>query len=179
MYSVFTPEALNPALVYLFKADEVEIGVKKLPENVARFVVAQGFKGAAGHCIQVPNEAGHLAFVVGGLGDGSNPLVVATISAGLAPGDYVIQRKPDDWPFSWVAAGWGDGAYRFDRYLGKEVILPKLLTPKDEDISDIDREAGAVHLLRDMVNTPPDDMGPDAIEKIIRDMAKTLSLIHI
>lgn len=170
MYPAFTPEALNPASVYLFKADEADGEIKKLPKNVARFVLAQGFKGAAGQSVQVPNEAGHLAFVIGGLGDGRDPLAVASLSSRLAPGEYVLARKPDDWSFAWIAAGWVDGAYRFGRYLSKSAKGPKLVVPADEDVDEITREAGAVHLLRDMVNTPPDDMGPDALEGVIRDM---------
>ena len=171
MYPALISEALNPAHLYLFTSAEAETEIKKLPETAARFVRAQGFKGQMGQTVLIPNEAGHLSMVVAGLGDQRNPLAVASISAKLAGGDYVVIRKPDDWPFPWIAAGWVDGAYRFDRYLSAKGKPPRLVTPADQQIDDIVQEAGAVHMLRDLVNTPPDDMGPDAIEAVIRDMA--------
>ena len=171
MYPALILEALSPAHLYLFTSAEAETEIKKLPDTVSRFARAQGFKGQMGQTVLIPNEAGHLSIVVAGLGDQRNPFAVASISAKLAGGDYVVIRKPDDWPFSWIAAGWVDGAYRFDRYLSAKGKPPRLVTPADQQIDDIVQEAGAVHMLRDLVNTPPDDMGPDAIEAVIRDMA--------
>ena len=171
MYPAFSSGVANPVQLFLFRADEVETGLMMLSEQAGRFVRAQKFKGTAGQCVSIPDEDGNLAYIVGGVGDGTNPLAVAQISAGLAEGDYVLKRGPKDWPFDWVAAGWADGAYRFDRYLKAESRPPRLILPETDEAGGVLREAGAVHMLRDMVNTPPEDMGPDAIEAIIREMA--------
>jgi len=143
-----------------------------LPEQAGRFARAQKFKGAPGQFVSIPDGDGNLAYIVGGVGDGTNPLVVAQISAGLAEGDYILKKGPKDWPFEWVAAGWVDGAYRFDLYLKDDHKPPRLVIPDNVDADYLWREARAVQLLRDMVNTPPEDMGPDAIEGIIRDLGK-------
>ena len=137
MYPALILEALSPAHLYLFTSAEAETEIKKLPDTVSRFARAQGFKGQMGQTVLIPNEAGHLSIVVAGLGDQRNPLAVASISAKLAGGDYVVIRKPDDWPFSWIAAGWVDGAYRFDRYLSAKGKPPRLVTPADQQIDDL------------------------------------------
>lgn len=171
MYPAFTTEASDPVRLYLFKESEVETGLMMLSEGAARFARAQTFQGQAGHFVSIPDENGNTASVVGGLGDGSNPLIVGQISAGLVEEDYFLKKAPEDWPFEWVAAGWADGAYRFNRYLNTDAKPPRLVLPEGSDKDAIIAEAEAVHLARDLVNTPADDMGPDAIEAAIRDMA--------
>lgn len=171
IYPAFSSDASDPVKLYLFEESEIDIGLQLLPEQVGRFAQAQNFKGQAGQFVCMPDETGQLGYVVGGVGDGTNPLVVAQISAGLAAGDYLLEKAPDGWSFEWVAAGWADGAYRFNRYLQAEVEPPRLVLPKESDTDAIMREASAVHLVRDLVNTPADDMGPDAIEAAIRELA--------
>ena len=117
MYQAFTQESSNPAHVYLFLADEAKSELEELPEHAARFAQNQKFSGKAGQLVLVPNEDGQLGYVIGGLGDGRDPLAVASLAASLVAGDYHLARMPEAWSFSWVAAGWADGAYRFDRYL--------------------------------------------------------------
>lgn len=173
MYPAFSTDVANPVQLFLFGQAQVETGLMMLPLEVARFVRGQKFSGLAGQFICVPDAEGRLAYVIGGVGDGTNPLAVAGISAGLVPGDYELANMPSGWRFDWVAAGWVDGAYRFDRYLSASASPPRLVLPQAQAQaqSAVVREAGAVHMLRDLVNTPPDDMGPDAIEGVIRDMA--------
>ena len=172
MYPALTSETQNASKLYLYTADETEVEIRKLPDAVERFVRQQGFTGKAGQIVSVPDETGDLAMVIAGVGSGQNPLHVAAISARLVAGDYALARTPANWSFSWVAAGWVDGAYSFDRYLANKPKIPRLVMPDDESIDDTVREAEAVHLLRDMVNTPPEDMGPDAIERIIREIGE-------
>lgn len=171
MYPAFSSNHANAVKLYLFKQEDVESGLAMVPLEVSKFARGQKFTGAAGQYVCVPNADGELSYVLGGVGDGSNPLAVAQISGGLIEADYTLENMPKDWRFDWVAAGWVDGAYRFDRYLSSEDKPPRLVIPDDADADDLQREADAVQMVRDLVNTPPDDMGPDAIEAVIRDMA--------
>ena len=72
----------------------------------------------------MPDADGKLGHVIGGLGNGDNPLAVAAISAKLKAGTYRIEHQPETWPVAWIAAGWADGAYRFDRYLSEAAEPP-------------------------------------------------------
>ena len=138
--------------------------------KVRAFAEAMGFSGAAGKHLIIPGEDGGIEQVVFGLGDGTDALAVAALSAALPTGTYGIEARPEDYPFSWVAAGWLDGAYRFDAYR-REKPPPQLVVPADEG-ENIDREAAAVRLLRNLVNTPAEDMGPSGIEAAISQLAK-------
>jgi leucyl aminopeptidase len=73
-----------------------------------------------------------------------------------------------------AALGWVTGQYRFDRYISK----PKsegariLLTGEPKAIPAVLAEAAATALVRDMVNTPAEDMGPADIEALAQGIAK-------
>ena len=62
--------------------------------------------------------------------------------------------------------GWITGQYRFDRYLSEpdEEGPRVLLTGEPATIDAITAEAEAVMLVRDLVNTPAEDMGPAQLE---------------
>jgi leucyl aminopeptidase len=72
--------------------------------------------------------------------------------------------------------GWMTGQYRFDRYRkpGKEKGPRILLTRQPAPIDRLVAQARATALVRDLVNTPAEDMGPDALEAA----AQTLATRH-
>ncbi len=70
--------------------------------------------------------------------------------------------------------GWVTGQYRFDRYLSKpsEEGARVLLTKDVAAIAPALAEAAATALVRDLVNTPAEDMGPAQIENEAHILAK-------
>lgn len=71
--------------------------------------------------------------------------------------------------------GWQTGQYVFDRYKKPErPVGPRVLLTKDvKAIDGALAEAQAVCLIRDLVNTPAEDMGPAALEEQCEALAKT------
>ncbi|MCK9541703.1 MAG: leucyl aminopeptidase family protein [Novosphingobium sp.] len=71
--------------------------------------------------------------------------------------------------------GWITGQYRFDRYKSEpKVEGPRILLTKDVAAIDAaQREAAAVALVRDLVNTPAEHMGPAELERTAEHLAKT------
>jgi leucyl aminopeptidase len=84
---------------------------------------------------------------------------LAPLPARLAPGHY---RLVSDWsPRQRLQAslGWGLACYQFTAYLKSQSEMPSLAL--DEDIaSDAERLLSAQSLVRDLINTPTEDMGP-------------------
>ena len=68
--------------------------------------------------------------------------------------------------------GWSLGAYEFSTYKKSGKIYPALLWPAKMDKKGVLGRANAIHLLRSLINTPANDMGPDALEKVARRVAK-------
>ena len=161
------------AKLYLFTSEDWGDGqqASDVPAALRALAKASGFKGGVGQSVILADEAGQTTHVVGGLGAGTDGLAVAAISSKLSAGDYVIARD-GGYPMSQIAAGWEDGAYRFDRYLSEKADPPRLVVGDDDDGEAMIREAIAVDRLRDLVNTPAEDMGPPEIQGTISDLAE-------
>lgn len=172
MDPAFTLSAETPAQVHLVRQEDWESETGSVPEGVAAFARASGFLAKAGQRVIAPDADGRIAHVLYGLGDGADGLAVAGLSAHLPAGDYAIARAPDDYPMSWIAAGWADGAYRFERYICEPAQPPRLLLPADEAGAAMAREAAAARLARDLVNTPAEDMGPDGLQAAMSELAE-------
>ncbi|MET0241718.1 MAG: leucyl aminopeptidase family protein [Sphingobium sp.] len=69
--------------------------------------------------------------------------------------------------------GWMTGQYRFDRYRKAPAAKgPRILLTRQPVLRDrLAAEARATALVRDLVNTPAEDMGPDALEAAARSLA--------
>jgi leucyl aminopeptidase len=70
-----------------------------------------------------------------------------------------------------LALGWCLEAYGFDAYGKPSPRAAKLVCPKGVDREAILRAARASYMVRDLVNTPASDMGPDELESAARAVA--------
>lgn len=160
----------SAASLYCFKSSDWSEQAD-IPEALVAQAKARNFKAGAGDMLLVAGPDGQIASVLFGLGKGSDALATAALSNQLPEGDYKI-ASDSGYSLSHFAAGWVDGAYRFDRYLSDKAAPPRLVIGKGRNAQAILREAIAVDRLRDLVNTPAEDMGPAAIEQAIKGLAK-------
>lgn len=135
---------------------------KDQPDRVKRLVDAAGFRAEAGRTLLLHDPDGGLERVLVGLGEGSDGFVLANLPASLPAGDYRLAEIPVGLDRETLALGWADGAYRFTRYKAGEKPR-RLMMPDGVDGVEVYRQAEAIDWLRDLVNTPPCDMGPGEI----------------
>jgi len=134
------------------------------------WAAANSFTGQLGRLLALPGGAGEVTGYLFGMGkaEARSALVLGLAGAALAEGDYHFEGSYGDPVLA--AVGFRLGAYRFDRYR-KGKPAPRLVTPADADPAEIDRLVDAAVLARDLINTPTNDLGPDAFEAAIRDFA--------
>jgi leucyl aminopeptidase len=171
MHKSFTADPTGAVDVFLYTTEAFKSLENDPFPNARAFADGQAFTGASGQVVLVPGESGGLAHVLYGLGKGKDALAVAGLSAKLPKGSYRIVEA-GSLGFHQIAAGWADGAYRFDRYLKEKAAPPQLVIPEAADADGLSREADACALLRDLVNTPAADMGPQDIQAAISDLAE-------
>ncbi|MEM1105812.1 MAG: leucyl aminopeptidase family protein [Pseudomonadota bacterium] len=169
MDPAFTASADAPARVHVYSSADWPEGAPGGP--LGAFARASGFEGQAGKSVVAPREDGQLGDVLFGIGAASDGLALAGLSAGLPEGAYEIARLPEGYPVTWAAAGWHDGAYRFERYKAG-APPPRLVIGEGAEAAAMDRQARAVRLLRDLVNTPAEEMGPEGIQGAISALAE-------
>ncbi|HYD25828.1 MAG TPA: leucyl aminopeptidase family protein [Croceibacterium sp.] len=138
------------------------------PQRAA--LAAQKFTGAGYQVAIVPD--GDAWFAVGGVKDPAelSSWCMAKLAEELPAGIY---RRADGEPAAAVH-GWQTAQYRFTRYReDKDATGPRVLLTKDaKAIEPALAEARAVALVRDLVNTPAEDMGPAALEAEAEKLAK-------
>jgi len=165
------------AKIYLMTTEAWQNPPAEIPASLIAIAKARGFTGAAGNSAMTANSDGALEHIMYGIGDGRNKLITAGLSAMLPAGDYSIALDTGLGDMSYVAAGWADGAYRFDRYLKDKAKPPRLVLGDTPEAHALDREAVAIMRLRDLVNTPAEDMGPADIQGTISDLAERYGAI--
>ena len=129
---------------------------------------ANGFTGQRGRLLALPGQGGALDGYLFGTGEAANrpALVTGLASATLAAAAYRLEGALGDPALA--ALGFRLGAYRFDRYRqGKPA--PTLADPGPAEVTHL---VEAATLARDLINTPANDLGPDAFEAEIRAFAK-------
>jgi leucyl aminopeptidase len=133
-----------------------------------------GFKPNAGATLLIPGSAGRIQSVFFGLGEAEDaqrdPFLPGKLARELPPGIYRFGNAPDD--VRLAALAFLLGSYRFRRYKkgGEEPAPgPRLVCPEGVDRAAVLRQAEAVAFGRDLVNTPPNDLGPaELAEEAIR-----------
>ena len=138
-----------------------------------RWLDTTGFSAETGSLAFLPGKAGGLKRVLLGLGDGSDPWAFGAPSKALPSGTYRYEGLRGADKSRWAALAWGLGAYTFTRY--KTAATPKtpavLVWPKGVDPTEITRLVEATHLVRDLINTPAEDMGPSELVNAAKDLA--------
>lgn len=148
--------------------DEIEAG--GLTPAHRDWAKANAFTGKSGKLLALPGADGAIAGYLFGLGAPADrsPLVVGLAAAALPAGTYRLEGAFGDPTIA--ALGFRLGAYGYDRYQ-KPRERPALELPEGADAAEIDRLARSAFIARDLVNTPANDLGPDAFEKAILDFA--------
>ncbi len=141
-------------------------GSQGLPDQLIELANMNSFNGGSGE-ILVSREG---ALV--GLGDGTDPFLIAAASGKLPEGDYFLKSGFDDHDPHLIALGWLLGGYRFDRYKPQDTASARLIAPEQVDVEQVIREASGVGFVRDLVNTPAGDMLPQHLEDITNDLAQ-------
>lgn len=142
--------------------------LSKQPVSIKKWLTTSDFKPKHRAFTLLPDtEAGCRVLLT--LEDFTDCWALADLPYKLPVGDYLLESTHSD-SFVSMAIGWGLGAYRFRRYKNKS-RLPARLMVTDETIYDaVSRTVSACTLVRDLINTPAEDMSPpqlaDATKKL-------------
>ena len=135
------------------------------PERTRAFARACGFEAKPGQSLLEPGENGALERVLFGVeAQGArqrDPFLAGKLATLLPPGVYRFDHAPAD-PEA-AALAFLLSRYRFSRYVAPKTERARLCAPKGVDAARLARIVRAVVMGRDLVNTPANDMGPEAL----------------
>lgn len=146
-----------------------------------KWLKAAGFRAKAGEICSLPESSGELHGYAFGMADQGWLYQLAALPAKLAAGQY---RLVSDWSpqqRQQASLGWGLACYQFKMYLKSPSEMPSLAL--DEDIAaNVEQLLSAQSLVRDLINTPTEDMGPaelaDAMQMQADEFDARISVIH-
>lgn len=127
-----------------------------------KWLNAAGFAAKAGELCSLPDGNGELEAYVFGMAEQGWLYQLAPLVDKLPPGNY---RLVSDWDAKQrlqAGLGWGLACYQFDLYCKPSKQMPTL--ELDDDIArEVEQLFTAQSLVRDLVNTPTEDMGPEQL----------------
>jgi leucyl aminopeptidase len=145
--------------------DRLPAWLDAAPEYQSNWARATGFAAEPGKFVLLPDASGRLARVLVGfdLEPGAGVWALAGLPEALPEGSYRLAAVPDGADPTRLALGWALGTYAFDRYRAKSARGARLVWPETADRRCVLRLAAAVFLVRDLVNTPAGDLGPEEL----------------
>lgn len=146
--------------------------LKTLTATQRRWVEASDFEGRAHTHCTVPGAKGGIELVLTGVRDDDDPWALAHLPLKLAPGHYALGKGPVAIGEDKAAFGWALGSYQFTRYKKARRKPADLQLIHAEKVTRALGLAEAVKLVRDLVNTPAEDMGPEVLSDIVREQAE-------
>lgn len=139
-----------------------------LSEFERNCLLTQAFEGCVGNMGIIPNHEGKTLKIYVGMGEEvRDDMAIASVATLLPVGSYTIEHHL---PQSALVA-WSLAQYQFDKYKSSKT-LPRILVLQKKELSAVLAESNAVFLVRDLINTPTNDMGPQDLAEVISKIAK-------
>ncbi|MGF1605322.1 MAG: M17 family metallopeptidase [Rhodothalassiaceae bacterium] len=131
-----------------------------------RWVETRRFAAAKGELLMLPGDDGRVEKVLVGLGqdDPAAPDIwgYAALPEQLPEGRYALEGLNGK-ALDHAALGWGLAHYVFDRYRDQPMPLRGLCVPEEAVRRQAIAALDGLFLVRDLVNTPANDMGPEQL----------------
>jgi leucyl aminopeptidase len=170
--------------IHLVHEEDVEQWRAAQPENARNWLSANNFKAERHRVILIPDAQGRASAVVMGLGrrpsgEESQFWHGAALPDRLPEGHFHLVGTLPSSAASQFACGWAYGHYKFDRY--RRTAAPRtihLRLPIGADLAEVERVRSATNLARDLINTPANDMSPEALAQAALEMGRRYGCRH-
>jgi leucyl aminopeptidase len=170
--------AQRAAPLIAVSASQLRGVLAKLGAGATQWARQCEFRGEAGRFCLVPDTRGKLRCVLVGVTRGDDLYALAALPYALPAGTYRIDAAaglPLD-PAR-AALGWGLGAYRYERYR-RSRRAPARLAVDAATLSSVAPALAASWQVRDLVNTPTEDMGPVQLSAEVAALAQAHGASH-
>ena len=169
----------SPAAIplHIIETAALAAWLEQQPKAVAEWVGLNGFTGKLGDALLVPAAEGGPVMALAGYGSAEKRArgryALAAAAMKLPKGSYKIASGLPQNLLETECLGWLLTGYAFDRYKKTSGASAALVAPEAVDAARVEAIAAGEVLLRDLVNTPTSDMGPDQLEAAARKLAET------
>ncbi|MDG2523762.1 leucyl aminopeptidase family protein [Stenotrophomonas sp. HITSZ_GD] len=163
----FTADTATALPLHVLDRAHFAAWLERQPPAVVAWAQAQRFEASPGSVLLLPGADG-LAGAVIGVGDREDAYAYAHAPYALPAGTVWRAEGLGEAEQSLLHLGWGLGSYRFSRYRKPTRAPAELAATPSAEVADL---VQACLRVRDWVNTPTEDMGPDQLEAAARELA--------
>ena len=163
----FATDSTSALPLYVLDRTQLAGWLAQQPASLAAWAQAQRFDAAPGSVLLLPGSDG-LAGAVLGVGDREDAYAYAHAPFALPAGSRWRAEGLGDAEQALLQLGWGLGSYRFSRYRKPQRAAAELVATPSPEVADL---VQACLRVRDWVNTPTEDMGPEQLEAAAREIA--------
>ena len=159
----------------VIESDALDSWLSGQDDPVRAWVTGSGFTASLGSVLLLAGPDGAPAGALAGYGTTAQRkrgrFHLAGAAAKLPAGAWRIEADLPPETLAEECLGWLFAGYAFDRYATRKGAAARLVAPEGVDTARIEALAASEALVRDLVNTPASDMGPEALETAARELA--------
>jgi leucyl aminopeptidase len=145
---------------------------RRLDANQRRWLAETGFDAAPGSFALLADASGKLVRVLAGVDPHDSLAALGALPCALPEATYHLAAEGVLTDPVQAALGWALGAYQFSRYRQPRRAPARLAVAADA-LKQLAPLVDATCLVRDLVNTPTEDMGPQQLADAVRRLGKT------
>ncbi len=170
MISCYTQDATSSIEIIPVIEADYDNWLAEQDSFTKNFLVCQNFKATSASLVKLPNNDGQLANVILGVKDADDFWAYGDLSKHLPEGVYHLNKGLNKDQYKRAAVAFGLGSYQFTPYKKQDAHKAQLFLSQDADW--IINHASSLFLVRDLINTPTEDMGPAELAEVAVKLAK-------
>lgn len=162
MLACFAAQSIqNATPIHLVDQGEYADWLTRQDEMTKNWLYATGYKAENSNISIIPSATGSIAKVICCVMDKASFWCAGHLPMNLPEGVYAFSDCEAEYDERAVA--WGLGAYQFTRYKKPSRTPAQLVLSEKCDASYVAQIVESIYLVRDLINTPTDDMGPSEL----------------
>jgi leucyl aminopeptidase len=167
MLTCFVDHAENAIPISIITPDTFNQWQTDQAEFIQSWLQSTQYKGDAGNISIIPDVKGKISRVLICINEVKNFWGIGTLPLFLPAGVYKLDSNSEH--LEKYIMAWGLGSYQFSRYKKPLKKPAQLLVPKNPEINNL---IESIYLVRDLINTPTDDMGPTELAEAFAKLGK-------
>jgi len=181
--SPFAQSAKKSEIPLYFLTDKtLPAWLKKQSKGTQAQIKTRGFNAKPKQVCKIIDAKGQIDCFVAGIGHAPHYLDSAALAQSIQNSFdksfvtghvFSVKSSHDEGDLNKICIGWGLAAYKFDTYKSNGASAPTLLWPKKADKKQVTATVNAICLIRNLINTPPNDMGTDELAAAAKKLATT------
>lgn len=162
----------NTISLLIFNKTQLNQWLTSQDQTTKNMVTSLGFVADAAQTALLCDKEGKLARVLVGMSGENDFSVFGAIARHLPEGVYVAENLAEADRYH-ATLSWGLGSYQFTPYKKPKPLLARLYLPEHyEQYPYLEAILNATYLVRDLINTPADDMMPADLAEVVANLVE-------